>query len=253
VAELFDLTGRVALVVGTGGLGRAMALALAGAGADIAAVDGEPGRSEQVAEEVRGRGRRAVAMCLDINDRQNVYSLVRETVSTFGKIDVLLNSAGINVMAPALEATPEQWHQVIDHFLTSVFWCCQAAGKEMVRARKGSIINVASMSGLVVTGNQGSSYCAAKAGVIQLSRALATEWAPYGVRVNSISPGVMRTRLTEHFLSDPAGLKDTLARIPLGRVGEPEDLMGTAVFLASDASSYITGHNLVVDGGYTAW
>lgn len=253
LAELFSLEGRVALVAGVGGLGKAMAVGLAQAGADVAMADIEPAHLEAAVREVSGSGRRWLSIPTDINDRDQAREMVARVVREWGRLDVLVNSAGISVMAPALEMTAEQWQTVVHHFLTAVFWCCQAAGEVMVRQRWGSIVNVASMSGLVVTGDRGSSYAAAKAGVIHLTRALAAEWARYGVRVNAISPGVMRTRLTEPFLSDPAGLRDTLAKTPLGRVGEPEDLRGAVVFLASDASSFITGHNLVVDGGYTLW
>jgi len=250
---LFDLTGKVALVAGAGGLGTAMAEALAGAGADVVCGDANPQNAAAAADRAGKLGRRSAALTFDIMQRASIEKLVDDALAQMGRLDILVNSVGIARMGPAVDLSPEDWNAVITAFLSGVFWTCQlVARKAMIPQKYGKIINIASMSGMVVTGNRGSSYAAAKAGVIQLSKALATEWAEYGLRVNSISPGYMRTALTEGMLKNPEIYANIVQSVPLHRVGEPRDLAGAAVFLASDASDYVTGHNLVIDGGYTA-
>lgn len=251
--SLFGLQGRVALVAGAGGLGTGMAEGLAEAGASVVTADVSLDNAEEAAAQVRKAGGKALALGFDIRDRASIEKVVDNTLANMGRLDILVNSVGISRMGHAVDITTDDWHCVIDTFLSGLFWCCQAAArKAMIPQKGGRIINLASMSGMVVTGDQGSSYAAAKAGVIQLSRALAVEWAPHNINVNAVSPGSMRTALTEAFLCDPDIYQSTLNSIPLRRVGVPRDMAGVAVFLASTASEYITGENLVVDGGYTA-
>jgi NAD(P)-dependent dehydrogenase (short-subunit alcohol dehydrogenase family) len=230
-----------------------MAEGLAKAGAAVVAADVVPENAERAAEVVSSSGAKSLALTFDIQNRESIEALVDETLSEMGQLDILVNSAGISRMGHAADLSPEDWQAVIGVFLSGVFWCCQAAArKAMIPQSYGKIINIASISGMVVTGNRGSSYCTAKAGVIQLSRALGTEWAEDGINVNAISPGYMLTPLTEGFLGDPEAREELVGKIPKRRIGYPEDLAGAAVFLASDASDYITADNLVVDGGYTA-
>jgi NAD(P)-dependent dehydrogenase (short-subunit alcohol dehydrogenase family) len=252
--SLFGLKGRVALVAGAGGLGAGMAEALGQAGATVVAADLSLKNAEEAARRAREAGGAAAALTFDIMDHASIEKLFDETLRQMGRLDILVNSVGIARMGAAVDLTPADWNTVIHAFLSGVFYCCQmAARKAMIPQKYGKIINIASMSGVVVTGNRGSSYAAAKAGLIHLSRALATEWASYGIRVNAISPGYMRTALTEGMLKDPDTYNHIVASVPAGRVGEPKDLAGAVVFLASDASDYVLAHNLVIDGGYTAW
>ena len=250
--SLFGLKGRVALIAGAGGLGTGMAEGLAEAGADIVAADLSLEHAENAAKKARALGSKAAALTFDIWDRASIEKTVDDTLAKMGRLDILVNSVGINRMGHAVDITPEDWHAVIDGFLSGVFYFCQfAARKAMIPQKYGKIINVASQSGMVVTGNQGSSYGVAKAGVIHLSRALGTEWAQEGINVNSISPGYMLTPLTEGFFKDPEHYNKVASGVPKGRIGVPRDLAGAAVFLASSASDYMVGHNLVIDGGYT--
>ena len=250
---LFDLGGRTALIAGAGGLGTGMAEGLSLAGADIVVADLSPANTARAAHAVRERGRKALEVAFDINDRASIERVVDDALALTGRIDILVNSVGISRMGHAEDLSVEDWNAVIHGFLTGVFDCCQVvARKAMIPQKYGKIINVASMSGMVVTGDMGSSYAAAKAGVIQLSRALGTEWAKYGINVNCISPGYMLTPLTEGFLSSPQVSEPILNAIPKRRFGRPEDMAGAIVFLASDSADYVLCHNLVLDGGYTA-
>lgn len=251
--SLFSLKGRIALVAGAGGLGRGMAEGLAQAGATVIVADLNPANALKGASAVSAHGSESLALNFDITKRDTIEKLIDDTLAHFGRLDIMINSVGISRMGHAVDLTVDDWQAVIDAFLSGVFWSCQiVARKAMIPQKYGKIINVASMSGMVVTGDMGSSYATAKAGLIQLTRALATEWVKYGINVNCISPGYMYTALTEGFLSDPAVLESILNAIPKRRIGRPEDMAGAAVFLASEASDYIVGHNLVIDGGYTA-
>jgi NAD(P)-dependent dehydrogenase (short-subunit alcohol dehydrogenase family) len=219
----------------------------------VVAADLDARHAEATAAAVRDAGSKALALTFDILDRASIDKMVDDTLAQMGRLDILVNSVGISRMAHAEDITQEDWDTVLGVFLSGLFWTCQSVAKKaMIPHKYGKIINIASMSGMVVTGDRGSNYAAAKAAVIQLSRALGTEWAKYGIYVNAISPGTMRTALTEPFLKDPEMYRQSVNAIPLRRVGEPADLAGSVVFLASSASDYILGHNLVVDGGYTA-
>jgi gluconate 5-dehydrogenase len=249
-----SLAGKVAVVTGgRRGIGRAIALALAEAGADVSLGDRviDDGELEKVAEEVRKLGRRALAIQTDITRKADVDSLVQKTVAEFGSIDILVNNAATNVRAPLLELNEEGWDRVIDTDLKGYYLCSQAAGKVMVKQKRGNIINIASTAAMDTAPQMGA-YGIAKAGVVMLTRILAIELAEYNIRVNAIAPFIVKTKFSQPLWADAKTLKEIESGIPLGRLAEPEDITGAVVFLASDASAYITGHTIVVDGGSTA-
>jgi len=255
VLDKFSLGGQVGVVTGGGqGLGKMFCHAFAEAGADIvvAEINGETG--PVTAEEIRAKGRDALFVHTDVRDAVSVQEMVDQAVAKFGKIDFLMNNAGIVQHLAAEEVAVEEWRAVIDVNLTGVFLCCQAVGRHMIARREGRIINIASMSGLIVNIPQSqASYNASKAAVIHLTKSLASEWAPHNIRVNAIAPGYMNTAMAAPFFNDPAYGGVWINAIPMKRPGEPEELGPVAVFLASAASSYMTGETVVVDGGYTIW
>ena len=252
ILERFSLAGRTALVTGAGqGIGQAFALALAEAGSDVAVVDINPESAASVASQIEALGVRSMPVVTDVRSSDEVDQMVADIVDAWGRLDIAVNNAGIGMWAPAEEMTDEQWESVLAVNLNGVFYCCRAEGRVMLEQGHGKIINTASMSALIVNRPQCQvSYNASKAGVAHLTRSLATEWASRGLNVNCISPGYTRTPLVDQV----AHLVDGwLADIPMGRMAEVEDLQGALVFLASDASAYVTGHELVVDGGFTLW
>lgn len=255
VLEKFLLTDRVAVVTGAArGLGQAMAKALAEAGARVVVADIDGELAQQTAAAFRNHGLPAVALHIDVTQPEQVQHMVAWTLSEFGRLDILVNNAGTAVHADTVNMTLEQWHRVLDLDLTALFLCSQAAGREMIRQGKGSIINISSMSGLIVNNPPPQcSYYAAKGGAIMLTKSLAAEWAPLGVRVNCIAPGYMRTAIMVAKIEDPEWGGKWIAGTPMGRVGEPEELQGAVVYLASNASSFMTGQTLVIDGGFTLW
>ncbi|HWI62983.1 MAG TPA: 2-dehydro-3-deoxy-D-gluconate 5-dehydrogenase KduD [Symbiobacteriaceae bacterium] len=249
VLDLFRLDGKVALVTGGGtGLGQAMALALAEAGADVAIAGFKTGL-EETAEMIRARGRRALAVEADLAAPGAGQPLVANVVAQFGRLDILVNNAGTIRRAPALEYTEADWDDVVNINQRAVFFLSQAAARVMVAQGAGKIINIASMlsfqGGILVP-----SYTASKHAVAGITKALANELAGRGINVNAIAPGYMATANTAPLRADPNRNDAILARIPAGRWGEPSDLMGTVVFLASPASNYVQGHILCVDGGW---
>ena len=248
-ASPFQLDGMAALVTGAStGIGAAVALALGEAGADVACA-GWSRPPDAIADGVRRLGRRAVALRGDLADRQTPEALVHATVEAFGHIDILINNAGLIRRAPAAEHSGEDWDTVIEVNLSSVFRLAQSAGRRMLAAGRGKIVNVASL--LSFQGGIGvPAYAASKGGVAQLTKALANEWAARGINVNAIAPGSIRTDNTAALQADPTRNRQILERIPAGRWGEPSDLTGAVVFLCSRASDYIQGHVLVVDGGW---
>ncbi|GGE19876.1 2-deoxy-D-gluconate 3-dehydrogenase [Polymorphobacter glacialis] len=248
--SLFDLGGRVAIVTGANtGIGQAIALALAAAGADIAAVGRTP--AEETAAKIRAMGRRAIIIGADLSTIEPVPRIVAETLGQLGGLDILVNNAGIIRRADSVDFTEADWDAVIDTNLKSVFFLAQAAGKHMIGQGYGKIINIASM--LTFQGGiRVPSYTASKSGVGGLTKLLANEWAAKGVNVNAIAPGYIATNNTDALRADPDRNASIMARIPAGRWGRGEDLGGAAVFLASAASDYIDGHILAVDGGWLA-
>lgn len=255
ILDRFSLKDQVALVTGGGqGLGRIFCLAFAEAGADVAVIDINPQTGREVEKEVAALGRRSIFVQTDITDRSQLLSMMEKVLSELGKIDVLMNNAGITIWGDAETTTEEEWRKVIDVNLNGLFLCAQIVGKHMIERNQGRIINIASMSGQIVNRPQNqASYNTSKAAVIHLTKSLATEWARFNIRVNSISPGYMGTSMAKPFFEDPKYGGVWTSLIPMQRPGKPEELGGVAVFLASDASSYVTGSDVVVDGGYTAW
>jgi 2-deoxy-D-gluconate 3-dehydrogenase len=250
------IDGQVALVTGAGrGIGQATALALAQAGARLVLTE-LPDRLEaaeataQAAE--RDYGAEAQVVPLDVADLGTIGLMVERALGRFGQIDILVNNAGVNVLKPALETTEADWDHVLDINLKGLFFCSQAVGREMVKRKRGKIVNIASQMG-VIGYHKRAAYCASKAGVVNLTRVLAVEWAPYGVRVNCVGPTFVETPRTAAIFQDEEFYRDTVGHIPLGRLGRPEDVVGAVVYLASPASDLVTGHCLLVDGGWTAW
>jgi len=249
-----SLNSKVAIVTGgKRGIGKAIALAFAEAGADVAVCSRrlEDGELVAVADEIKRLGRRSLAIRADITQRTDVDNLVQRVRDEFGAIDILVNNAAMNIMAPLLELREDGWDKIMNTDLKGCYLCSQAVGRVMVAQKKGNIINIASRSGLKASKNVGA-YCVAKAGIMMLTRVLAVELASYNIRVNAIAPTTVRTKFSEVFWKDPEKLRQIESEIPLGRIAETSDIVGAALFLASDASRYITGHTIVVDGGALA-
>jgi len=249
ILDKFNLKGKTALVTGSSrGLGAAIAVALAEAGANVA-VHGSSRPPEATRKQIAALGAQAIALAGNVGEKDVCARLVEETVRHFGAIDILVNNAGTIRRSPAVEHSEEDWKELIDVNLTSVFRLSQNAGRHMLAQGSGKIVNIASLlsfqGGILVP-----SYAAAKGGVGQLTKAFANEWAGKGVNVNAIAPGYMDTDNTEALRNNPERAPRILERIPAGRWGKPEDLAGAAVFLASSASDYVHGHILVVDGGW---
>ena len=246
----FDLSGRVAAVTGANtGIGQAIALALAAAGADVALIGRTP--ATDTAGQVQALGRRAAIVSADLSTIAPVERVVTETLDALGRLDILVNNAGIIRRADAVDFTEEDWDAVVDTNLKSVFFLSQAAGRHMIAQGRGRIINIASMLTLQ-GGVRVPSYTASKSGIGGLTKLLANEWARHGVTVNAIAPGYIATNNTAALQADPVRNTAILDRIPAGRWGDPADLGGAAVFLASDAAAYVQGHILAVDGGWLA-
>ena len=247
--DLFDLTGKVALVTGgSSGIGKAMAAGLARYGARVAIAGRSRTRCEEAAVDLRGNDAEILIVPADVAEPDQVRQMVARVVEEWRRLDILINSAGVSQGVPALEMSPDEWRRVVSIDLDGAFYCCQAAGRVMREQGGGSIINITSISGLLGYADQ-SAYCAAKGGLTMLTRALAVEWAKHKIRVNAIAPTWFYTPISAHILDDPEKLADKLRTIPIGRVGQDADIAGAAVFLASDASGYVTGHIMTVDGG----
>lgn len=255
--KLFRLDGKAVLVTGAGGaIGRALCAGMASHGASVACLDLDARKAGDCAKGVRERGQEALALELDVRDPEAAEFAVEQTVEAFGHLDVLVNLAGQAVLKPAVEYTAADWEHMSNVYLRSTFLFCKAAATRMLGQGAGSIINISSVASLVALGRGTAAYAAMKAGVNGLTRELALEWAAKGVRVNAIAPCQVDTPQLRAMLEDPrfdsGKLMDTwLSYIPMGRLGNPDELVGPCLFLASEASSLVTGHVLVVDGGYT--
>jgi NAD(P)-dependent dehydrogenase (short-subunit alcohol dehydrogenase family) len=250
----FSLAGEVAIVTGgRRGIGRSIALALAEAGADVAVCDlvVENGQLEDVAEEIRSLGRRSLAIQVDTSRKTEVENMVKEVMKEFGAIDILINNAGTSVHGQILDLPEDEWDKVVNVNLKGYFLCAQAVGKRMVERKKGNIICTASQYAFKAVSGMGV-YCITKAGVVMLTRVLARELGSYGIRANAIAPGLVKTDLSRNEWENPENRKQREAAVPLGRIAETSDLVGMVLFLASDASNYVTGHTIVVDGGELA-
>jgi 2-deoxy-D-gluconate 3-dehydrogenase len=252
ILNTFRLDGKVALVTGaTGGIGRAIAIALAEAGADVACHSRQPGDADGTIAEIKDLGRRGLSITGDMADEQTPKHLIADTIAEFGRLDILINNAGTIRRSPAVDFSEEDWATVIEVNLSSVFRMSQAAGRHMIERGSGKIVNIASLlsfqGGITVP-----AYTASKAGVAGVTKALANEWAKFNVNVNAIAPGYIATNNTAALQADETRNRQILERIPAGRWGAPDDLAGATVFLSSPASDYLQGHILVVDGGWMA-
>lgn len=254
MADLFDLTGRVALVVGgAGGIGHAQALGLADAGADVIVSSRKLEHLEAVAKEIQARGRKSLAVTVEVTQEKSVAAMVDSVLKEFPRIDILVNAHGLAIRKPADSFPIDEWQQVMDINTRGTFLCCQAVGRAMIKQRSGKIINLSSVRGRYGLPTDYAAYCPSKGAVDTLTRTLACEWAKYNVLVNAVAPTIVETELTRSALADPEYAKRMKSRIPLGRWAMPEDIVGATIFFASKASDFITGQVLYIDGGVTTW
>jgi NAD(P)-dependent dehydrogenase (short-subunit alcohol dehydrogenase family) len=250
-----NLNGKVAVITGARrGMGKSHAIALARAGVKVVASDISLEDCQKAVEEIEKAGGEAMAVKCDVSQKSEVEEMIKKTMAKFGKIDILVNNAGIAQFKPLLELTEEDWDRTIDINLKGYFLCAQAAAKEMVKQKSGVIVNIAS----VAMGQQGigfpniAHYCASKGGIVGMTEALAVELAPYNIRVNAIAPGMIETPMIDLVKQDPKMMEAMLAKIPMRRVGRPEEVSNLVLFLASDDSSYMTGSTVVIGGGWLA-
>ncbi len=252
VTQLLSLEGKTAVVTGgTSGIGRAIAIGLAEAGADVVATGRRQQQMEEVAAEIEARGRKTLRQIADVCDRASLERLLAAMLEKFGKVDILVNCAGIAKRTPTLEASEDEWRDILDTNLIGTLRTCQIFGRPMLERGYGRIINIVSLTSFVAF-TEVAAYAASKAALASLTRSLAVEWSKKGVMVNAIAPGVYRTDINAKLLDSTPRGQEILMRTPMGRYGRPEELVGAAVLLASDGASFIAGEVLVVDGGYLA-
>jgi len=248
----FDLTGKVAIVTGAGrGIGYHIALALAKYGADLVVCSRTLSELEKVGEEIQEIGRKVLIQKMDVTRIPAIHSMVEASVKLFGHIDILINNAGINIPQKAEDVTEEAWDKIMGTNLKALFFCAQAVGKVMIKQKKGKIINISSQAGCVGLPLR-AAYCSSKGGVHQLTKVLAIEWAPYNILVNAIAPTFVETPFSKPMFDNPGFREYVIGNILLGRIGQPQDVIGGVIYLASGASNLVTGHILLIDGGWTA-
>jgi NAD(P)-dependent dehydrogenase (short-subunit alcohol dehydrogenase family) len=255
MAETLSLKGKVALVTGASrGIGRTIALTLAGEGADVAVNYAASGaEAEKTAGEIKETGRDSLVVKADVADKAAVENMVAEVIRRFGRIDILVNNAGLAVIGPSETLEEKVWRRGIDVLLTGTFFCSQAAGREMIKQKSGKIINIASVNGIVAFPER-ASYCAAKAGVMALTKVLASEWAKHNINVNAVAPGYIETEMVSHLAAKgKVNIREIKARTPGGQLAGPDDVAESVAFLASERSRRINGQTIVVDGGWTAY
>jgi len=250
--HIFSLEGKTAVVIGgTSGIGRILSLGLADAGADVIASARRQEQVDETAAEIERRGRQTLRLCSDVCNRTSLEQLLAASLRRFGKVDVLINCAGKIKRTPTLTMPEEEWAAIVDTNLTGTLRACQIFGGHMLERGYGRIVNIASLNSFVAL-NEVAAYAASKAGIVSLTRSLAVEWSKMGVAVNAIAPGVFHTALNADMLDNTPRGHELLTRTPMGRFGKNEELVGAAVYLASDAASFVTGETLVVDGGFLA-
>jgi len=252
--NLFNLSGKVAIVTGgAGGIGRALALGLADAGADVVVTSRGLPKLEEVAKQIKAKGKKSLAISADVTNAKSVEDMVENTLKEFPRIDILVNGAGVAIRKPADTFPIDEWQTVMDVNARGTFLCCQAVGRVMIKQESGKIVNISSVRGRYGLPANYAAYCASKGAVDTLTRTLACEWAKYNVLVNAIAPTVVETELTKELLADVEYAKTMKARIPMGRWAFTEDLVGPCIFFSSDASNFVTGQILYIDGGVTTW